>query len=83
MNGLGQQRLPYTGFPNDDQRLGIGSELSDPGFEPCDCRTAAYDLGGVQSSGLEEADQVGPQAKAALAAGGLLDSGVSGTRGAI
>ena len=76
-----EKRLAGTGFSDDHNGLSASGESRNFRFEPCDCRTAAYDLGEVQSSSPEEADQVGAQVKGALAAGGLLDSGVSGTRG--
>ena len=76
-----KERLAGTGFSDDHYGLSASGESRNSRFEPCDRRTVAYDSEGVQRSGPVEADQVGPQAEAALAAGGLLDSGVSGTRG--
>lgn len=81
MNEGSKERLAGTGFSYDHNGLGASGESRDLRFEPCDCRAAAYESEGVQRSGPEEADQVGPQAEAALAAGGLLDSVVSRTRG--
>ena len=80
VDGSGEECLADTGFSHNHQWGSAVGKGGDPLLQLDNGGAASYDLEGIQSSGPEEAEQVGLQGERSLVAGGLLDSRVSGTR---